>query len=277
MLHIATVHYREKKWIDIQYKYLRKYVKEPFKLWIASYDIDDYNFQHAYKIFRNIDKSHARQLDFIAQKILETADDDDHLIFLDSDAFFVNDVECIDELLQDKKLAAIQRCENNGDPQPHPCFCLTTVGFWREINGTWRYGDRTWTGMNGIKRNDVGGELYFKLQNSEIDWYKMHRTNEHVYHEVWFGVYDDIIYHHGAGSRRFRCVTDFNEMPVMFKILRRTGIYDITKDDIISKMMLNRYEKLLEKKSEELNMISQNIIQDINNDIDFTNRLDRKK
>ena len=22
-----------------------------------------------------------------------------------------------------------------GDPQPHPCFCVTTVGFWQDIGG----------------------------------------------------------------------------------------------------------------------------------------------
>ncbi len=37
-------------------------------------------------------------------------------------------------------LIAVRRAENNNDRQPHPCFCVTTVGAWRQLPGDWSPG-----------------------------------------------------------------------------------------------------------------------------------------
>ena len=35
----------------------------------------------------------------------------------------------------------------------------------------------------------------------KIDWYPMLRSNRRDLHPLWFGLYEDLIYHHGAGFR----------------------------------------------------------------------------
>ena len=63
--------------------------------------------------------------------------DEDILLFIDGDAFPISDVATYaEEKLKQFPLIAVQRSENDGDPQPHPCFCITTVGFWKK--NKWR-------------------------------------------------------------------------------------------------------------------------------------------
>jgi hypothetical protein len=97
-------------------------------------------------------------------------------------------------------LAAVRRDENLGDCQPHPCFCLTTVGFWHDIAGDWQEGG-TWTNSIGEITTDVGGNLLHQLADGGIDWLPLLRTNTSNPNPVWFGIYDHRVYHHGAGFR----------------------------------------------------------------------------
>ena len=39
------------------------------------------------------------------------------------------------------------------------------------------------------------------LEEGGHDWYAMKRSNQVELHPVWFGIYDDVVYHHGAGFR----------------------------------------------------------------------------
>jgi hypothetical protein len=102
--------------------------------------------------------------------------------------------------LKQYPLAAVQRRENLGDVQPHPAFCLTTVGFWKEIAGDWKQGF-AWENDAGRSITDVGGNLLGILRKRGIDWFPMLRSNKRNLHPLWYGIYDDLVYHHGAGSR----------------------------------------------------------------------------
>ena len=84
--------------------------------------------------------------------------------------------------------------------QPHPSFCATTAGFWRELPGDWRRG-HTWTNPQGKEVTDVGGNLLGLLEDAGIEWYPMLRTNKVNPHPLQFGVYEDLVYHHGGGFR----------------------------------------------------------------------------
>lgn len=55
------------------------------------------------------------------------------------------------------------------DRQPHPCFCLTTVGFWNLIEGDWRQG-YSWPVKSGGTATDVGGNLVGILEREGIEW-----------------------------------------------------------------------------------------------------------
>ena len=102
------------------------------------------------------------------------------------------------------RLVAVQRYENNGDIQPHPCFCVTTIGFWRQIGGDWHAGE-TWLDRDDNEVTDVGGNLLAILKERDIHWLPLRRVNRVNPHPLLFGLYGDddgpIVYHHGAGFR----------------------------------------------------------------------------
>jgi len=122
-------------------------------------------------------------------------------MFLDGDAFPIADVvPFLSEKLRHYPLVAVQRRENLGDPPPHPCFCVTTVRFWKDIHGDWKEGYR-WRNQQGWPVTDVGGNLLGLLEAAQLPWFPMRRSNKRELHPLWFGIYEDLVYHHGAGFR----------------------------------------------------------------------------
>jgi hypothetical protein len=203
MIHILTVHWEFDDWVDIQLKYLDLHIKEPYRVYAY---LNRLQKDHSDKFFYSSDediKSHPVKLNLLADHVVRISDDpDDILIFIDGDAFPVGDVVsyCCEKLAK-HKLIAVQRKENFGDIQPHPSFCMTTVGFWKQIAGDWQKGF-TWENSSGEQVTDVGGNLLKLLQDAEVDWSPMVRSNRHNLHPLFFGIYDDLIYHHGAGFRK---------------------------------------------------------------------------
>lgn len=206
MYYICTVHFKNEIWIEKQIRYLQHNVKCDYKVFAcvpgtrtnkSFYLESSYSPQEA-----SGDFNHACKLNYLAQLVSAEAKRDDTLIFLDGDAFPIRPINSyVDSMLDSHKLIAVQRLENNGDIQPHPSFTATKVGFWQDIGGDWLPGHK-WTNSNGISRTDAGGNLLRILDDNGIDWLKMHRTNKNNFHPVFFGIYEDVIYHHGAGFRR---------------------------------------------------------------------------
>lgn len=208
MIHIATVHWEFDDWVDIQLKYLRKHVQEPFQVYAYLNKLKhDHSEKFYYSSTEDIE-SHPFKLNLLAEQISSEAARNDLLIFLDGDAFPISDVISYSrEKLKKYRLIAVQRKENFGDDQPHPCFCVTTVGFWKEIDGDWLDG-YTWHNLNGHKVCDVGGKLLKTLRDKHVEWYPMIRSNRLNLHPLFFGIYDNVVYHHGAGFRRPYCRMD---------------------------------------------------------------------
>jgi hypothetical protein len=96
---------------------------------------------------------------------------------------------------------AVQRAENLGDQQPHPCFCVTSVRTWRKLPGDWSMGHR-WRTPDGRRWTDVGGNLLRALELTNTPWTPVHRTNPIRFDALMFAIYGESIYHHGAGFRR---------------------------------------------------------------------------
>jgi hypothetical protein len=202
MIYVLTVHWKFDFWVDVQISRLRKYIRDPFRIYAFC---DETRHDHSTKfdycspVKGMVD--HATKLNALAEKVCSTALDDDVLIFCDSDAFPVRDItDYIRTELTKWPLVAVQRLENAGDIQPHPCFGMTTVGFWRRIRGDWRAGP-TWTNSLGQVVTDVGANLLRSLTLKGVDWGKLHRSNRVNLHPLFFAVYGGIVYHHGAGSR----------------------------------------------------------------------------
>lgn len=202
MLHILTIHWNTDKWVDIQLRYLHTHLACEFKVYASLHNIEP---SHANKFdYHTYDalESHAIKLNRLAETAIDNAaSDDDWLMFLDGDAFPIGDLLTYGrEKLSQYPLLAVQRIENNGDIQPHPCFCLTTVGFWKEIQGDWREGYE-WKNNQEQHVTDVGGNLLHILEQRHLAWHPLRRTNKTNLLPTFFGIYDHIIYHHGAGFR----------------------------------------------------------------------------
>jgi hypothetical protein len=200
------VHYRSPLWIEIQGRYLREHISVPYRTWASLQEIDP---SYAVHFDRVIDQAgrHSDKLNHLAIEIMAEASEDDLLMFLDGDAFpIVDPMPLISDGLAKAPLIAVRRAENAGDPQPHPCFCVTTVRAWRELCGDWSQG-YPWVNSDGERVSDLGGNLLRKLELSKTPWVEVLRSNRKNLDPIFFGVYGDTVYHHGAGFRGFSQLT----------------------------------------------------------------------
>lgn len=202
MLHIATVHWNNDDWIDIQLSFLRRHITVPYRVYAFLNGVSPDHARKFHYSSREPIREHAVKLNLLADVIRsESEDDRDLVLFLDGDAFPIADImPLVSEKLASHPLVAVQRLENNGDRQPHPCFCVTTVGFWKAIGGDWREG-HTWPDRSGKPVTDVGGNLLGILERRQVGWHPLLRSNGTNLHPLWFGIYGGVVYHHGAGFR----------------------------------------------------------------------------
>lgn len=205
MIHVMTVHWRIDFWVDAQLSRLRKYIRAPFRTYAfcdGTKRDHSAKFDYCAPVKGVLD--HASKLNALASVACASAPDEDVLLFCDSDAFPVRDMtDYIRQGLDRWPLIAVQRLENAGDMQPHPCFAITTAGLWRRVNGDWRAGP-TWNNAFGETVTDVGANLLRSLSLNDVPWGKMLRSNRVNLHPLLFAVYAGMVYHHGAGSRPTR-------------------------------------------------------------------------
>lgn len=229
MLHVVTVHYRSPRWIEIQTRYLREHISVPYQTW-TSLEIDPSYGVHFDHVFDQRGR-HPGKLNHLALEICHVAEEDDLLMFIDGDAFpIVDPMPVINQGLAEAPLVAARRAENGSDPQPHPCFCVTTVGTWHGLPGDWS-GGYTWMGARGRRITDVGGNLLRVLELTETPWVQLLRSNRRNLDPLFFGIYGDIVYHHGAGFRPGELNRAYEEdaprrlpqgnMPVLTAAMRR--------------------------------------------------------
>jgi hypothetical protein len=218
VIHVLTVHFESDRWIDIQLDYLARNLDRPYRV-IADLEGVESPSAERFDTVTNLSAdagaslSHQEKLNRLAALVGEEAAPDDVLMFLDGDAFPIAPIgDFVAERLARFPLAAIRRDESLGDIQPHPSFCVTTVGFWRDLGGDWSRGPEwRWTNALGRQTEDVGGKLLYLLRNAGIEWCPLLRTNRHELHPVLFGIYEDRIYHHGAAFRAAFERTDRHE------------------------------------------------------------------
>jgi len=262
MIHIATVHWKTDKWIDIQLKYIKRFINEEYKIYSFLNDIDkDYSDKFFYICSEPI-SNHAIKLNMLADIIYYSSNNpDDILIFMDGDAFPIGDIiKLIRVKIEKHKLLAIQRLENTGFRQPHPSFCATTIGFWKEIGGDWKSGYK-WKNCYGKLITDVGGNLLKVMDEKKINWYPLHRSGQIADHPLWFGIYDNVIYHHGSGFRKGGAgmITGYQDGYIKLERNLFGKLLDRFPDDIVIKIkhrihpkqrfkrrIFNKYENLSE-------------------------------
>jgi hypothetical protein len=201
VLYVATAHFRSPRWIEIQTRFLREHANGiPLQIWASLEGIDGSYARHFDRVVEQLG-SHAGKLNHLAMEISLLASDEDLLLFLDGDAFPIAPLApFIERGLSQAPLIAVRRAENVDQPQPHPCFCITSVGTWRALQGDWQAGP-TWPGGQGWTVSDVGSLLMRKLELAGMPWVQVLRSNRHNPDPLYFAVYGDIVYHHGAGFR----------------------------------------------------------------------------
>jgi hypothetical protein len=200
MLHVVTVHFGSPRWIEIQASHLREHLSVPYTTWTSLERIDPSYGKHFDHVIEQRGR-HPGKLNHLAMEIAHVSPDEDLLMFLDGDAFPIADpMPLITEALAKAPLLAVRRAENVDQPQPHPCFCVTSVGAWRELRGDWS-GGPTWPGARGKRVTDVGGSLLRAMELSGSSWVQVLRSNRVDLDPLHFAVYGDVVYHHGAGFR----------------------------------------------------------------------------
>ncbi len=200
MIYVATVHVGSARWIGVQRSFLTRNIAEPFKVYANLQGVED---GHADAFDRVVPAGghHAGKLNLLAAEICATADPDDLIVFLDGDAFPIADpMPVVRAALETTSLVAVRRDENATDRQPHPSFCAVTAREWERLRGDWSAG-YTWEDSQGRPVTDVGGNLLASLERTHSPWTPLLRTNRVNLHPLWFGVYGDVVYHHGAGFR----------------------------------------------------------------------------
>ncbi len=202
MIHYVTVHFQSDRWVEIQLRQIARHTRGDYRTWACLNGIDP-AYESRFDTVYDLEGDHAEKLNAMAARIGEQARAEDLLVFIDGDAFPIDDfVTPIATLLPDHPLVAVRRTENLGDLQPHPCFCVTTVGFWKQIGGDWRRGGRPWFNTAGRKRGEPGGRVLERLEDLKVPWHPLVRTNRRDLHPVYFAVYGDLVYHHGSSFRR---------------------------------------------------------------------------
>jgi hypothetical protein len=201
-VHVATVHFRSPRWIEIQVTHLRRYVPTPLKIWGSFQGIEARHGEHLDRVVKHVGRvTHPEKLNHLALEISSVAADDDLLMFLDGDAFPIADLgPLLSNGLSQAPLLAVRRAEHANEPHPHPCFCVTSVGFWRTLPGDWCKG-YTWLDEDGSTASGVGANLLRALELTNTPWTELHRSNIDGPHPALFAVYGDVLYHHGAAFR----------------------------------------------------------------------------
>ena len=230
MIYVATVHVVSPRWIDVQRAFLDRHLSEPFKVFANLEGVPPGHEKTFDRVVPMLG-DHPGKLNLIAGEIAAEAKPDDLLVFLDGDAFPIADpLPVVYQALEDTTLVAVRRDENATDRQPHPSFCALRVGDWDRLHGDWSPG-YTWHGSDGAVTTDVGGNLLRALERAGAPWTPLARTNRVNLHPLWFGVYGDVVYHHGAGFRWAvgrvdlvnppRLTTPWKRVPGLGRLLRR--------------------------------------------------------
>lgn len=275
MIHIATVHWRDDRWIDIQLSALDRHIHEPFRVYAFLNGIDEAHDSKFFYASHEPITDHAIKLNLLGDIIKPNASPDDLVIFIDGDAWPIVDfLPLVRAKLAEFPLVAVCRKENLGDIQPHPCFTITTVGYWHAIKGDWKQG-YTWevvTNGRTVKVTDVGGNLLGLLRQQNAHWYPLLRSNTVDLHPLWFGVYGDILYHHGAGFRPHISRLDAFQIAQSHPLRSVIGGEWIYRPNTLTNKVLKKalgYSRLIHAQQNKNAELSQRIIKAIKVDIDF--------
>lgn len=133
---------------------------------------------------------------------LAKADGFEYIITIDSDAHPIAKgwlTKLINSLDQEIVLSGVWRDELKAaiDPYIHPSCLCTTVGFIEANNLTLDYIAPNTEGQI----HDTLSSFTERVKKVGLRYFPLIRSNHNNFHRLMGGIYGDLIYHHGAGSR----------------------------------------------------------------------------
>jgi len=207
MIHIVTINWSTDRWIDIQLNSFKKWINTPYKVYTRLGNMDEKIYEkHKDKYFfcckgKVGEKSHVTDgYKEVLPKVRENLSKGDLIMFIDSDAFLIDDISKLSNKIEEHMFFAAEEPNHETDgvfKNPHPMFYLLKGDYFLESDledymktvmidegGNWWGSVTTWLRKNNLK--------YSPLK----------RTNKVNLHQLYFAIYEDVIYHHWAGSRR---------------------------------------------------------------------------
>ena len=201
MIHIATVHWRSDRWIDIQLRYLERNLDEPYRVYAW---IDEEMRGQASKFFYATDVAvdrHELKLTLLGDLVAHAAADDEQIMFIDGDAFPIAPIGPV-PARQARALSPGRGPTGREQRRsPAPSVLLRhdrRVLAWPARRLAPRAHLDQSAGQAGDRRRRQPAR---PLEDAGIEWYPMLRTNKVNPHPLQFGVYEDLVYHHGGGFR----------------------------------------------------------------------------
>ena len=206
MIYLMTTSFKQSVWIDTQMRHLQKYSKEEdYKVILGTYKWEPNIILNLPKNYTrinmdNLPNEHYLQMMYLYDGVVRgMAQDDDIIAFIDGDAFPIcaDWTEKLTKYLDEYDGACIYRYEDMGYqdvlshwPVPH----LSFSAFKKKIKDKY---DLRWE----LSGDNFGHTLVNKIRDNKLKIKELKRTNVYNAHNVMFGIYDDMIYHNGSGTR----------------------------------------------------------------------------
>lgn len=201
------------RWLDLCLSKVRQFSagsKQSYRIYVWNNNLNDHSLREeltsaedVHYVERSVTNPevhiHAGPLQHLL-KIAEERDNPEFIVVLDSDAHPVRPgwLDELTEALKDNTvLAGVWRDELKDAIEPfiHPsCACFRL----------------SWLNQNNLRLDDFGDGhttedtislLTRKAQQNGEEQYRLLRSNKNEFHRLIGGIYGDLIYHHGAGSR----------------------------------------------------------------------------
>lgn len=272
MIHILTCHVYNDAWIDLQVNHFKKHTKEPFKIYsiydcVTKEEFDKHKHKWDYaeqlvegeiSLETEDPLNHPYKLHHLVDVMAKDVDlENDWLVFVDGDAWPISDdwVSHATSKAEQHVVSSIKRLENDGECRPTPIFFMCRPKFWIENKLTWYPEGCYYVGNDGRKVKDVGCKCLYQLQDLNIDWYPLLRSNKINFHKLWFGIYDDVIYHHSKGFSRDpeKCKTqDRDAWYVSYIDMHENPGKSLKEIGIKNKKLSDEWYDLLNENPEEL-------------------------
>jgi len=208
-VHITSTHYKNPFWIDIQLKQLKKHLKVPYKTYMVHANMPEGygDYTDDFDVLVSDSRKRFHQVNgakLILPKITNNLKPNDIVIKLDSDAFFISDIdESFLDRVDSERFIALKEPKHEGKltrHTAHPVF-YAFKGEYLEKDFNGKSLTKALSNIKVDGGSNWWGHVDGWLRKNVEKWGVLERTNVTNLHSLYFGIYGDLIYHHWAGSR----------------------------------------------------------------------------